>query len=188
LLLEESEREIICQAQQNPRFFAPLYDHYFPRIYNYIYRRVQNSQLTEDLVADTFYKALSNIHKFSWQGRGYSFASWLYTIARNQIIDQYRRQEPLLFDENEWDLAAPAAGNPEERVLRQATKDDLLRAIQTLTPSQQDALLLRFQEGLKIKEIASVLEKKEGAIKALLFRGLRNLRKKLKGGDYDAAI
>ena len=48
--------------------------------------------------------------------------------------------------------------------------------------------MLRFQEGLKIKEIASVLDKKEGAIKALLFRGLKSLRKKLEGGDYNAAI
>lgn len=188
MLLEENEREIICRAQQNPCSFAPLYDHYFPKIYNYIYHRVQNAQLTEDLVAETFYKAIANIHKFRWQGEGYSFAGWLYTIARNQVIDQFRRQEPLLLDEGGWDHITPGSGNPEEKVLQKVTRDELLRAIQTLSPNQQDALLLRFLEGLKIKEIAQVLEKKEGAIKALLFRGLKNLRKKLEGGDYNAAI
>jgi RNA polymerase sigma-70 factor (ECF subfamily) len=188
LLLEEREREIICRAQQNPRSFAPLYDHYFPKIYNYIYHRVQDSQLAEDLVAETFYKALSNIHKFKWQGQGYSFASWLYTIARNQVIDQFRRREPLLLDEGSWEFITPGSGNPEDKVLRDVTREELLKAIQTLSPNQQDALLLRFQEGLKIKEIASVLDKKEGAIKALLFRGLKSLRKKLEGGDYNAAI
>ena len=188
MLLEEKEREMICRAQENPRSFAPLYDHYFPKIYNYIYHRVQNAQLAEDLVAETFYKALANINKFKWQGQGYSFAGWLYTIARNQVIDQFRRQEPQLLEESNWDLVAPETDNPEDKVLQDVTREELLKVIQTLTPNQQDALLLRFQEGLKIKEIAAVLDKNEGAIKALLFRGLKSLRKKLEGGDYDAAV
>lgn len=188
MLLEEKEREMICRAQENPRSFAPLYDHYFPKIYNYIYHRVQNAQLAEDLVAETFYKALANINKFKWQGQGYSFAGWLYTIARNQVIDQFRRQEPQLLDENSWDLIAPGNDNPEDKVLQDVTREELLKVIQTLSPNQQDALLLRFQEGLKIKEIAAVLDKNEGAVKALLFRGLKSMRKKLEGGDYDAAV
>lgn len=178
----EKEQEIILRAQNNPDSFAPLYDYYFPKIYNYIYHRVQNQQLAEDLVAETFYKALANIKKFKWQDR--SFACWLYTIARNQIIDQFRRQEPVLLDdESKNDLTAPLANNPEEKVLLEATKEELLKAIKTLSADQQDVLLLRFQEDLKIKEIARVLNKNEGAIKALLFRGLKNLRKKLEGGD-----
>ena len=64
----------------------------------------------------------------------------------------------------------------------------MFKAIRTLSPDQQDALLLRYQEDLKIKEIAVILGKNEGAVKALLFRGLRSLRKKLKGGDFNAAI
>lgn len=188
MLLEETEREMINKAQENPRSFAPLYDHYFPKIFNYIYQRVQNAQLTEDLVAETFYKALANINKFKWQGKGYSFAGWLYTIARNQVIDQFRRQEPKLMEEGSRDLVAPEADNPENKVLREITREELLKIVHTLTPDQQDALLLRFQEGLKIKEIAVVLSKNEGAVKALLFRGLKNLRKKLEGGDCDAAV
>jgi len=188
LLLEETEREMIYKAQENPRSFAPLYDHYFPKIYNYIYYRVQNVQLTEDLVAETFYKALANINKFKWQGQGYSFAGWLYTIARNQVIDQFRRQEPQPMEEGGWDLVAPETDNPEDKVLRDVTKEELLKAMYTLTPNQQDVLLLRFQDGLKIKEIAAILAKNEGAVKALLFRGLKSLRRKLEGGEGGAAI
>lgn len=186
MLIDEKEQEIISRAQDNPGSFAPLYDYYFPKIYNYIYHRVQNTQLAEDLVSETFYKALANIKKFKWQDR--SFACWLYTIARNQVIDQFRRQEPLLLDDTKNDLAAPADDNPEEKVLYDVTKEELLKAIKTLSADQQDALLLRFQEDLKIKEIALVLNKNEGAIKALLFRGLKNLRKKLEGGDCNEAV
>ncbi len=189
MLSEEIEREMIFKAQENPCSFAPLYDHYFPKIFNYIYRRVQNAQLTEDLVAETFYKALANINKFKWQGQGYSFAGWLYTIARNQVIDQFRKQEPQLIEEDNWEPVAPENDNPEHKVLQDVTREELFTIIHTLTPNQQDALLLRFQEGLKIKEIAVVLNKNEGAIKALLFRGLKNLRKILaEGGDCGAAI
>ena len=182
----EKEQEIVSRAQNDPGSFAPLYDYYFPKIYNYIYHRVQNTQLAEDLVSETFYKALANIKQFKWQGR--SFSSWLYTIARNQVIDQYRRQEPLLLDENKSELVAPEGSNPEIKVLGEISKEELFSAIKSLTPDQQDALLLRFQDDLKIKEIAQVLDKNEGAIKALLFSGLKSLRKIVDGGDCNEAI
>lgn len=174
---EEKEQEIVSRAQRDPSFFAPLYDHYFPKIYNYIYHRVRNTQLAEDLVAETFYKALANLKNFQWQKR--SFACWLYTIARNQVIDNFRKQEPLLWDEREKEIPLVENDNPEEKVLREITREELLAAIKALSQDQQDALLLRYQEGLKIKEIALILNKNEGAVKALLFRGLKSLRKKL---------
>ena len=183
--MEEREQEIVSRAQLNPVSFAPLYDHYFPKIYNYIYNKVHNSQLTEDLVSETFYKALANIKKFQWQDR--SFACWLYTIARNQVIDQFRKQDPVLFDSDNNEIIVETESGPEEKVIRDVTREELLKAIGTLSPDQQDALL-RYQEDLRIKEIAVILGKNEGAVKALLFRGLRSLRKKLEGGDFDAAV
>jgi RNA polymerase sigma-70 factor (ECF subfamily) len=181
VLFKEKEQEMVARAQQDPLAFAPLYDHYLPRIYSYVYHRVHNSQLAEDLVAETFYKALANIGKFQWQER--SFACWLYTIARNQIVDSYRKQEPYLLDDGLLgELEAPPGENPEVKALQNCTKEELLAAIYTLSPDQQDALLLRFQEGLRLKEIAQILQKNEGAIKALLFRGLKSLRRRLEGG------
>jgi RNA polymerase sigma-70 factor, ECF subfamily len=186
LQIDEREQEIVFRAQSNPDSFAPLYDHYFPKIYNYIFHRVQNTQLAEDLVSETFYKALSNIKKFHWQDR--TFACWLYTIARNQVIDQFRKQKPILLDDSKGEMTEPEVNGPEEKVLMDITRDEILKAIKTLSSDQQDALLLRFHEDLKIKEIALVLNKNEGAVKALLFRGLKSLRKKLEGGDYHEAV
>ncbi len=186
MLIEEKEQEIVFKAQQNPAFFAPLYDHYFPKVYNYVYHRVNNTQLAEDLVAEIFYKALANIGSFKWQNR--SFACWLYAIARNQVIDHFRRREPLLLDEGNTVTIVSKDDNPEEKVLQDVTREELLKAIGTLSPDQQDALLFRFREDLKIKEIASILNKNEGAVKALIFRGLKKLRKKLEGGEYSARL
>ncbi len=180
---EKNEQELVLQAQANPVHFAPLYDHYFPKIFNYIYHKVNNRQLAEDLVSETFYKALANLHRFEWQKR--SFACWLYTIARNQVIDNYRKQNPVFLDGSEEELPSPVSENPEEIVLRNVTREELLGLIRTLSQDQQDALLLRFQEELKIKEIAQILNKNEGAVKALMFRGLKKLRQKLERRDED---
>ncbi|MEW5921439.1 MAG: sigma-70 family RNA polymerase sigma factor [Bacillota bacterium] len=177
-MLKDKEQEIVVRAQRDPVLFAPLYDHYFTKIYSYVFHRVHNTQLAEDLVAETFYKALANIDKFKWQER--SFACWLYTIARNQVVDYYRKQEPFLLDDvavNE--LVAPAKEDPEAKVLQNCTHEELLAAIHTLSSDQQDALLLRFREGLRLKEIAQILGKNEGAVKSLLFRGLKSLRRRL---------
>jgi RNA polymerase sigma-70 factor, ECF subfamily len=178
VLFKDKEQEMVVRAQRDPNMFAPLYDQYFPKIYSYVYHRVHNTQLAEDLVSETFYKALANIEKFRWQER--SFACWLYTIARNQIVDNYRKQSPLLMDDaavNE--LIAPEKEDPVTKVLQNSAAEELLAAIYTLSPDQQDALLLRFREGLRLKEIAKVLGKNEGAVKSLLFRGLKSLRRKL---------
>ncbi len=177
LSIDKKEQELVSQAQKNPVHFAPLYDHYFPKIYNYVYHKVNNKQLAEDLVSETFYKALANIHRFEWQKR--SFACWLYTIARNQVIDNYRKQNPVLFDGNAEELVAPLEETPEEIILRDVTREELLELLRTLSQDQQDVLLLRYQEDLKIKEIAQILNKNEGAVKALMFRGLKKLRHKL---------
>jgi len=179
LLNEDKEQEIVSRAQQTPESFALLYDHYFPKIYNFIYHKVHNTQLAEDLVSETFYKALANIEKFRWRER--SFACWLYTIARNQVVDTFRKIKPVLLDESWAEGIASPGNDPEEKVIRDTVKDELLLTIRTLSQDQQDALLLRFQEGLKIKEIAQVMNKNEGAVKALLFRGLKNMRKKMEG-------
>ncbi len=180
MLNEDLEQEIVSRAQQTPESFGLLYDHYFPKIYNYIYHRVHNTQLAEDLVSETFYKALANIQKFKWRER--SFACWLYTIARNQIVDTFRKVSPVLLDES-WAEDLPAKGDdPEEKVMQDAVKNELSAIIRTLSQDQQDALFLRFQEGLKIKEIALIMNKNEGAVKALLFRGLKNMRKRMEGG------
>ena len=181
MLFKDKEQEMVVKAQQDLNMFAPLYDQYFPKIYSYVYHRVRNTQLAEDLVSETFYKALANIEKFKWQER--SFACWLYTIARNQIVDSYRKQNPLLLDDASVnELVAPAKEDPETKVLEDSLAQELLAAIHTLSPDQQDALLLRFREGLRLKEIAKILGKNEGAVKSLLFRGLKSLKRKLEGG------
>ena len=86
---EADERLLIEAAQNDPARFADLYEINFERVYAYIVKRVQDRVETEDLTAEVFHQALSNIKRFEW--RGIPFAAWLFRIAANLISDRWQR-------------------------------------------------------------------------------------------------
>jgi RNA polymerase sigma-70 factor, ECF subfamily len=169
LVTESDERVLIEAAQQDPGRFAELYERNFHQVYAYVSRRVQDRFEAQDLTAHVFQQALANIRKFKW--RGAPFVTWLYRIAGNAIADQARKKsgetaetEPRSNTAVDLDL---------EHVERRAR---LFRAVETLPEDQRKVILLRFGEEKTIREIASDLNRSEGAVKQLQFRGLENLR------------
>ena len=170
---EIDERLLIGAAQQDPSRFAELYELHFHRIYAYISRRVRDRSETQDLTAHVFQQALANIGKFKW--RGAPFITWLYRIAANAIADQARKKSR---ETAETDLTANTSVDPDlEQVERRA---QLFRAVETLPEDQRKVILLRFGEEISIREIALRLNRSEGAVKQLQFRGLENLRARLR--------
>ncbi len=174
-----AERALIEQAKSDPEAFGQLYDLYFQRIYNYIYRRVHDRATAEDLTEDTFMKALAAIKNY--RDEGLPFAAWLFRIAANLVTDHYRGQRPMTPVHRDLPLVDPGEG-PEEAALRTDTRGEVAQALRQLTPEQQDVVLLRFGHGYRLKEIADLHGKSEGAIKALMFRALHSLRGKLHEG------
>jgi RNA polymerase sigma-70 factor (ECF subfamily) len=170
------EAWLVEQAKRDPEAFGQLYDIYFGKIYAYIYRKAGDRQAAEDLTSETFMKALANIQHYKYTGQ--PFVAWLYRIAANVVTDYFRARRPTApLDEG---LQLPATGiGPEEAALRMDDQQAVARAIQTLSPDQQDVILLRFSGGLRLKEIAQTIGKTEGAVKALMFRALGGLRGKL---------
>ena len=169
LVTESDERVLIEAAQQDPSRFAELYERNFHQVYAYVARRVQDRAEAQDLTAHVFQQALANIRKFKW--RGAPFVTWLYRIAANAIADQARKK----------------SGGPAEAEARANTALDLdlehverrarlFRAVETLPEDQRKVILLRFGEEKTIREIAVCLNRSEGAVKQLQFRGLENLR------------
>ena len=170
---ESDERMAVEAAQQDPGRFAELYELNFHRVYAYVARRVQDRSEAQDLTAHVFQQALANIGKFKW--RGAPFVTWLYRIAANAIADQARKKsrEPV-----DTELATNTAVDLDlEQVERRAR---LFRAVETLPEDQRKVILLRFGEEKSIREIASELERSEGAVKQLQFRGLENLRARMR--------
>ena len=182
-ITEESgvqEGEIVARQlkRQDPETWSRVYEEFFPGIYRFIALRVRNRTEAEDLTEQVFLKALESSPSFRW--RGAPISSWLFRIARNQVIDHHRTDKSknmLPLDEslvsNDVDPAEAAERNWD---IRRA-----IRAVGELTQAQRDVIELRFAGGLSTAETAKVLGKSQGAVKVMQHSALAALRRKLSG-------
>jgi RNA polymerase sigma-70 factor (ECF subfamily) len=172
------EDEIVARQIQkrDPEAWAGIYEEFFPRIYRFIAMKVKNRTEAEDLTEQVFLKALEASPSFKW--RGVPISSWLFRIAHNQVIDYYRTDKSrrlLPLDESlVSDGIDPVKAAETNWDVRQA-----IIAVGELTQAQRNVIELRFAGGLSTAEVAKVLGKRQGAIKALQHSALAALRKKL---------
>src|SRR5947209_15713397 len=154
--------------------FGRLYDHYVTMIHRYVYHRVGDRTMAEDITSETFLRALRRIDSLSFQGR--DVGAWLVTIARNIIRDHVKssrfRLEVTTADMRDADRATDG---PEDAVVAHLTNQQLLACVRQLSSEQQECIVLRFMQGLSVAETAAVMGKKDGAIKALQHRAVRRL-------------
>ncbi|MBL7202077.1 MAG: sigma-70 family RNA polymerase sigma factor [Anaerolineae bacterium] len=172
------EQALLERAEQYDRAaLGELYDYYAPRIYAYVYRRVGNACLAEDLTGDVFVRVIHAIRsQRTWHT---SFQAWLYRIAHNLVADHYRQQpaQPLVsLDEA---LQVSRESGPAEAAEQTLSREQLRTAVGLLTQEQQEVLALRFGEGLTARKTAAVLQKTTGAVDALQHRALATLRRLL---------
>lgn len=162
------EQAEIRAAQQNRAAFAPLYERYADAVYGYCLRRLSDPELAADTTAEVFTRAMTTIGTF----RGRSFRSWLFTIARNAVIDRYRARKPV---ESLPETLVSRQMSPEDIAIQRETRLELQAALVHLTDQQQDVITLRLA-GLKGKEIATAMDMTLGAVKATQVRAFARLR------------
>jgi len=160
----------------NKEAFGTLYSFYLEKIYRYIFFKVnQEIQLAEDLTEVTFLKAWEKIEQYKQEGG--TFSSWIYTIARNTVIDHFREHNRLTnLQENHIDETQ----SMEEKIFDTIEVGRIQEAMQYLTDEQQEIITMKFINDMSNKEIAVILGKKEEAIRAMQYRGLQELRKRLR--------
>lgn len=159
-------------AKTDPHAFGELYERYYARVYRYVYHRVGNQADAEDISAVVFMKALEALPTFRSRQNG--FAPWVFRIARNAVVDYYRRrrkQSPL--DDIEHHSSD---SDPIGHVLTNERRAELHLLVQHLSSDQRDVVLMRYAADLSFAEIASAMGKNEPAIRMLLHRGLRKLK------------
>lgn len=164
---------LVEAAQKDPGRFAELYELHFLRIYAYIACRIRDRSESQDLTAHVFQQALANIGKFKW--RGAPFVTWLYRIAANAIADHVRKKSREVAETES--TTNTSVDSDLEVVERRA---QLFHAVAELPEDQRQVILLRFGDEKSIREIATELNRSEGAVKQLQFRGLENLRARLR--------
>jgi RNA polymerase sigma-70 factor (ECF subfamily) len=171
-----NEAELAQRASKHDQeAFAALYTAYVEKIYKYLYYKVGSTQDAEDLCEQVFLKAWEAIGRYTWCG--YPFSSWLYRLAHNLVVDHYRtRREFVPLQDVIAQGNEPSDPDPAQALARTLDANELVQAIVQLTEDQRQVIALKFIEGYENSEIAQMLGKKEGAIRALQYRALRSLQ------------
>ena len=167
------ERAKACDAEA----LSELYRRHAHAIFRYVYYRVGDQAVAEDLVGDIFVRALEGLA--SYQDVGRPFEAWLYRIAQARVVDHYRRQDVRRASALDEGLAAGEETDPDRLALNQDDARRAWQAINRLTDEQQQVISLRFIAGYSTPEVARLLGKTEGAVKALQHRALASLRRLL---------
>jgi RNA polymerase sigma-70 factor (ECF subfamily) len=174
-MLDNEENIIKKAASGNKDAFGLLYDKYLPQIYRFIYIKVNDKKTAEDLTHQVFLNAWQNI--VNYKHRGHPFSAWLYSIARNEIIDYYRGRKVYV----SLDGLDPDSKQIDSNAITQDVENKLaiemvINKINFLKPDYQDVIILRFVEEMSIKETALTIKKTEGAVKLIEHRALKQLR------------
>ncbi|QNG55535.1 sigma-70 family RNA polymerase sigma factor [Pseudonocardia petroleophila] len=161
--------------------FSELYDRYYDVVFRYVLFRMNDRTLAEDITQEAFVRALRRIGSVTYQGR--DIAAWFVTIARNLIFDHVKSSRYRL-ESTTADIIdlSPSTHGPEQQVLDGATNDELIRCVRKLNPDQQECITLRFLQGLSVAETARIMDRNEGAVKALQHRAVRRLAQLLPEG------
>lgn len=172
--MPKTEEELIAACQSgDTRAFGELYDTYIRKLYDFIYYKTSRKEVAEDLTSVVFMKALQNIGKYHKTETG-SFAGWLYSIARNTIIDHYRSVRPNDNIDDAFDL--PHHARIEEKTEATIQIEKVRAYLKELPSIQRDIILMRVWQELPYKTIAAAVGKTEDNCKVIYSRAIKELR------------
>lgn len=175
---DSSDAELITHAQRGEvNAIGRLYDRHRESIFRYLWVRLNDRQLAEDLTGDVFMHMLNALPRYRLQGL--PFRAWLYRIAHNLMIDHFRKMNHQASVPIEVAEELATDDDPGRTVEQIMLTERLQVALTRLEPTQCEVVILRFLAGLSLHETAQTLGKTEAAIKALQHRGLSGLRRAL---------
>ena len=178
----EQERALVSAARTDPRAFADLYDYYLPRIYGFIYRRVQERSVAEDITATTFQRGLEALRRDTF--RNDAFGGWLYRVAANAVVDHVRAGSRVVRMD---DTPAPTDEPSLEAFTASIERDELRAALHRLPDPHRRVLLLRFFDDLDVEEICELLGCSRQTFAVKLHRAIAALRGLMLSEATDAA-
>lgn len=175
-------KELVGRAQEKDKeAFAELFDLYYDRVLNYVFRRTLDADSSKDILSNVFLKVLKNLDNFEWRGGPFSFTAWVFKIAGNEVNQYFRLQSryhsELSFDPGDDNRAA-------EEIERKVDKDKHLlvlnKAIRQLKPVYQEIINLRYFEELSYNEISEIMDKNESTVRVYCQRAREDLERILR--------
>jgi RNA polymerase sigma-70 factor, ECF subfamily len=165
---------LIKEAKKgNRRAFGEIYNLYFVKIFRYTKFNINDETEAEDITQETFVKAWKNIEKFDVERENWSIQAFLFTIARNLIIDRSRKKKELHLEEY---LEIESTENIYESIERKNNIDLIKSALSKLEETDRQIIILRFFEEMETREIANILGINDGALRVRLHRAMDKLR------------
>jgi len=170
------DKETLIKAKQgDKKSLAAIFDQYADRLYRYVYIRIRDQAKSEDLVSIIFIKILEHIHKLDVSK---NFEAWMFTIARNALIDSLRKNR--FITANEMIDIAKDDTNHEVNADNELMVQEVQEYIQELKDLEKDVVELTYFGGLSDKEISKVINKPVGNIRVIRFRAVRKLKQLIK--------
>jgi RNA polymerase sigma-70 factor, ECF subfamily len=157
-----------------------LYLYFKPDVYRYLYYRLGETHLAEELTTDVFLRVIENLRHYRHQG--IPFQAWLFRIAHNLAMDHFRQMNAHPQIDLDDDLVDHRE-SVDVLVERNLTRQQLQQSLRHLTADQCDVLILRFIADMPIREVAQALNKSESAVKGLQTRGLEALQRLFARGN-----
>ena len=156
--------------------FASLFDEYYPKLYAYIRSQVASQEIAEDITAGAFERAFRGSHTYD-ADKG-SFATWLFRIARNLVINHYAStsRKPVPYTLDEAVEVSATDPSPEQQIIRKEQRQVLLELLSSLPERDQEIISLKFFGRLPNKKIAEVMDLKEKTVSVIVLRALQKLK------------
>ena len=186
----ERETEALARGlrRRDPDVLDRLIEQYHYRLFRYLLYLTGSREAAEDFFQETWVRVIDRGHQYKSK---FKFETWLFTIARNLVIDFRRRKTPERLDafvepgegHQMLEPAAPDSLSPAELAAAHEESDRVAAALARLSAVYREVLLLRFQEELSLEEIAAVVAAPLSTVKSRLYRGLSDLREKLQRGN-----
>ena len=187
LITMETEEAQIAQGlrRRDPEVLDALIEQYQHRLLRYLAHMTHNQATAEDLFQETWIRVLEKGHQYDGKSR---FSTWLMTIAHNVAIDHLRKKVPHSLDEmRDTEDAVPfepvsPGPSPFENAAASEDRERIQKALEEIPTIFREVLVLRFQEQLKLEEIAKLVGIPLATVKTRLYRGVIALRPALGGG------
>src|SRR3989440_9586474 len=184
----ESDTSAVARGlrRRDPDLLDRLIEQYQHRLLRYLVYLAGNRELAEDLFQETWIRVLERGHQYDGK---HEFSTWLYAVARNLTIDYLRKKSPVSLDgmmeDEERSPLEPVDTRPMawEVVAQHEQSERVSSALVSIPAEYREAVVLRFQEGLALNEIATVTGARLGTVKSRLYRGLNMLMSRLKGAQ-----